>query len=166
MRSALAPSWVPAGGRLTSVRDRTWQMHQDPVEPQLGFLFIKKKVLGDSIPVSRRSKTRQVGAVLGLGAGELSIGSWNFRTQRSSFRVHGRHTGGRKVSGRARSGASGDGHFSGRILGHQERVAFALDSGFSLTSADIFFPVQVLCSGNLQAHATFCSVGLWPPAED
>lgn len=47
-------------------------MCQDPVEPELGFLFIKKKVLGDSILVSRcvRSKTSQMGGKLGLGAGE------------------------------------------------------------------------------------------------
>lgn len=37
-----------------------------------GFLFIKKRVLGDSIPVSRcvRSKTSQAGVTLDLGAAE------------------------------------------------------------------------------------------------
>lgn len=68
----LSSTWVPAGRGLTSVRDRTWQMHQDPVELELRFLFIKKKVLGDSILASRcvRSETSQIGGMLGPGAGE------------------------------------------------------------------------------------------------
>lgn len=47
-------------------------MCQDPVELELGFLFVKKKVLGDSIPVSRciRSKTSPGGVMLDSGAGE------------------------------------------------------------------------------------------------
>lgn len=47
-------------------------MCQDPVELELGFLCIKKKVLDDSILVSRcvRSKTSQIGGMLGPGAGE------------------------------------------------------------------------------------------------
>lgn len=47
-------------------------MCQDPVELGLGFLFVKKKVLGDSILVSRcvRSKTSQGGVMLDSGTGD------------------------------------------------------------------------------------------------
>lgn len=60
-------------------------MCQDPVELELGFLLIKKEVLGDSILVSRcvPSKTSQVGGMLELGAGELSTDSQKFRAHHS-----------------------------------------------------------------------------------
>lgn len=60
-------------------------MCQDPVELELGFLLIKKEVLGGSILVSRcvPSKTSQVGGMLELGAGELGTDSQNFRAHHS-----------------------------------------------------------------------------------
>ena len=83
MGKELPCTWVSAGRCFALVRDRTWQLHGDPVALHQGFLLIERKVLfGDSILESGciRFKLSQVGVMVESRAGPAQI----IRTSRLS----------------------------------------------------------------------------------
>ena len=108
----LPSTWVLAGRCLTLVGDKTWQLHQDPVELHQEFLLIQKKVLhGDSILVSRciRSKPSQVGMMLESRACPAPIRRTSGLTDHHLGYTEATK-GRRKISRRAKSRESGDDH--------------------------------------------------------
>lgn len=83
MGEELPCTWVSAGRCFALVRDRTWQLHRDPVALHQGLLLIERKVLfGDSILKSGciRFKLSQAGVKLESRAGPTQI----IRTSRLS----------------------------------------------------------------------------------
>lgn len=89
----MLPSTEVALGRcLTSVRDRTWQLYQDPVQLEQGFLLSKRKF--SLVTVAWGAGALDLSQ---LRSGDARILGWsstdtqNFRAQRSSFRMHRGH---------------------------------------------------------------------------